>query len=93
MLAGRPVKTWLKVALVAVVLYVLLGHFVRYAVLPLALGIVGFIVYRVVVSETRLAGLRTPRREPRPRRVARQSRLRAVRFDPNEDLKVPKDWR
>lgn len=92
MLAGRPVQTWLKIALVAIVVYLLLGHFVRYAALPLAAGMVGFILYRIVISEMNRAGRRTTRREPRPRRVARPRRLNAIRFDPDEDLKVPKDW-
>lgn len=93
MFAGRPVQTWLKVALIAIVAYVLLGHFVRYAVLPLAVGLVGYIVYRIVVAESSRTGLRPVRREKPVRRLARGARLNVVRFDPNEDVTVPKDWR
>ncbi|GAC1401346.1 MAG: hypothetical protein NVS2B8_08860 [Vulcanimicrobiaceae bacterium] len=96
MLNGRPIHPLLKLALVLAIGYVVVGPLVHVALLPVTLALVGWGGYQIYKAERR-AGPRAPSPRPRPptlRLIKRPpTRVKSVRFDPNEDLKVPKDWR
>lgn len=93
MLDGRPIHPLLKLALVLAIGYLVLGPLVHYALLPIALALVAWGGYRIFEAERR-AGPRSPSPRPRTLRLVKRppTRLKSVRFDPDEDLKVPKDW-
>ncbi len=94
MLNGRPIHPLLKVALVFVIGYLVLGPLVHVALLPLVLALVGWGGYQIYKSERR-AGPRVPSPRLRRLRLLKRppTRVKSVRFDPNEDLKIPRDWR
>ena len=94
MLNSRPIHPLLALALVLVLGYLVLGPLVHVALFPLVLGLAGWGGYQIYRAERR-AGPRMPRRRPKTLRLLQRppTRVKNVRFDPNEDLKVPKDWR
>ena len=94
MLNGREFQPLLKFALVLVIGYLVLGPLVRVALFPVVLALVGWGGFQIYTSERR-ASPRTPSPRSRKRRLLKPlpTGVKSVRFDPNEDLKVPKDWR
>ena len=94
MLNGRPIHPLLAVAIVFVIGYLVVGPFVHVALLPVVLGLVGYGGYQIYRAERRV-GPQTPRRRRKTLRLlkGRPTRVKSVRLDPNEDLKVPEDWR
>ena len=94
MINGRPIHPLLKVALVVVVGYLVLGQLIHYALLPLAAGLVAWGIYRIVRAERRAAPRRAASAPVAGRRVRRsKSTVRSIRIDPDAELRVPKDWR
>lgn len=83
MIDGRRLHPFVKIALVVVVGYVVVSVSIRYALFPIAVGIVAWGGYQIYKAERR--GSSKPKR-------ARAS-LKRVRIDPEKDLTIPKDWR
>ena len=94
MLNGRPLHPLLKFAIVLLTGYLVLGPLVHVALFPVVLALVGWGGYQIYKAERR-----SNPRPPRPRRRTLRhlklppTRVKSVRFDPNEELKVPRDWR
>ncbi len=88
MINGRPMHPYLRIALVVIVGYLIVTQLLRFALLPVAVALVGWIVYAIARAEIG----RRPRR-PAPAAKRKLRVVEAVRIDPSVDLRVPKDWR
>ncbi|GAC1544023.1 MAG: hypothetical protein NVS3B16_11330 [Vulcanimicrobiaceae bacterium] len=63
--------------------FIVVGQLIHYALLPTAIALVAWGVYRIYTSE----------RSGIPRATTRRSKsVKIVRLDPKKDLTVPKDW-
>lgn len=94
MINGRRVHPLLAIAIVVVVGYLVLGQLAHYALFPVVIALVAWGGYLIFKAERGNLPPTSPRRPTgvRQTRRARKS-IEAIRFDPNEDLRVPKDWR
>ena len=94
MINGRPVHPLVKLAIVVVIGYLVLGQLVHYALLPVVIGLIAWGGYRIFTSERGGRPRQYDRRSGTTKTVKRaRPDLRMVRFDPSEDLTVPKDWK
>lgn len=94
MINGRPVPPLLKIAIVAVLGFVIVGQLIHYALLPTAIVLVAWGAYQIYKSERRAVPRASNARSFWARRAKRSPKsVKLVRIDRNEDLTVPKDWR